>query len=175
MNIRKVDSDFNEVWNLQYPQSYYMYSPIAMSPDGQYITYQGLSSGIFIASIATSNGDVAMNATYSDLTIQTEIYEGMGASQRYSPSGDYLFFTASLKENYWSDGRLCRVPSTDYSTATCIELVDGEGSGSIAGFNTLSDSEVIINYAVGKLEFINFVSIFDLNFFINLPFKIFTT
>lgn len=118
MNIRKVDSSGAEVWNLQYPQSYYIYSPVILSPGGEYITYQGLSSGIFIASIDTSNGDLALNATYPDLTIQTSVYEGMGASHKYSPSGDYLFFTASLKDQYLSDARLCRVPSTDFTTAT---------------------------------------------------------
>lgn len=152
MTIRKVDSSGTDLWEYEYPQNYYLYNPVELSPSGSLISYQELSSGILIVMIETGDGIVVNNGTFPELTIQTELYEGMGATHRFSPSSDYIFFTASLDSSYWSDARVCRLPVDDFATATCIELLDGQGMGTVAGFDVINDNELIINYVVGKLS-----------------------
>lgn len=150
LDIVKIDSDANVIWTKQYPQSYFLYNPVALSPDGSLIAYQEMAENLIIVTINTTDGTMVNNATYPTLGIQTELYEGVGASMHFSPSNDYLFFTATLLGDYWTDAEICKVDLADFSTVICKEFLGDDGNGTVAGFDVINDNEIFVNYVVRK-------------------------
>lgn len=144
MKLRKTDSSGTEQWyKMLNTTSIGIWSTGTLSADGSMIAINGnggmsLDTLIFDTSDGTAKKFTDMQVNYPQI--------GAGATFIFSPSGDFLFRTASDGSGSMTLGYICRLNITG-EQYICKDLVNGASDGgAVVGFEVLDDNRVIVQW-----------------------------